>query len=521
MASIFSWLSFLVVTTGLIIVRAARMNKAYLSPRFFVNSQTLLTLHNVSVTLQGIRALRDVTLAVRQGEHSALLGPNGAGKSTLLKLMRAECFPSPGSGRILWYPDGTAECAPLAGRELCALASIAHTELYLRQQWQITGEDLILSGLYDTPLLYAAVDEQERALAVQLAEDLELTDVLSATLDTLSQMRISMLLFARACIRKPRLLLLDEFIDGLNTRYRAVLLSKLEEIAKESTLILATHRLENLPTFVGRVIRMEEGRIVAVEGLARTHRKEEAKLVPDEAKREDGEKHPVFSLQNVSVYIDGTPVLSAITWKVHPGEHWALTGGPGSGKSTLMQLLAGDHYPAYGGSIVRILPDEHEPLRTLPDIRKHIRLVSGDIQANYAYNLIGEEFVCSGLTGSIGIYYEPDDAERAEARACLKLVDALHLADRAIRTLSTGQLRRLFLARAFIGTPKILLLDDPFAGLDTNSRARIRKLLRKLVESQSIQTIMTTPSPEDFLPQTTYLARLKQGRLESGILPIR
>ena len=482
-----------------------------------MNSRTLISLNNVSVTLQGIRALRDITLAVSQGEHSALLGPNGAGKSTLLKVMRAECFPSPGSGRILWYPNGTAECAPLAGREMCALASVAHTELYLRQQWQITGEDLILSGLYDTPLLYAAVDEQARSLAVKLAADLDLTEILSATLDTLSQVHISMLLFARACIRKPRLLLLDEFIDGLEMRHRTLLLDKLEEIAKESTFILATHRPENLPSCMRRVIRMDEGRITAVDDLESIRRSEEVELVPAEAKGEDEEKHVVFSLKNVSVYVEGAPVLHAVNWQVHEGEHWALAGGSGSGKSTLMRLLAGEHYPACGGSIARVLPGERETLRTLSDIRRHIRLVSGNIQANYAYDLAGEAFVCSGRTGSIGMYYEPDEAERAEARACLELVDALPLAERGIRSVSTGQLRRLFLARALIASPKVLLLDDPFAGLDARSRARIRDVLHRLVESRGIQTIMTAPSLEDFLPQAAYLALLKRGRLETYI----
>jgi molybdate transport system ATP-binding protein len=309
-------------------------------------------------------------------------------------------------------------------------------------------------------------------------------------------------------------LLLDEFIDGLDTRYRAALLRNLEDIARESTIILATHRPGNLPSFVRRVIRMEEGRIVAVEDLENVRRHTEAERVPDKPKRENEEKHAVFSLKNVSVYIDGLSVLHSINWNVHEGEHWALAGEPGSGKSTLMQLLAGEHHPACGGSIARILPGERESMRTLSDIRRHIRLVSGDMQANYSYNLQGEEFVCSGRAGSIGMYYRPDKSERIEARACLELVDALHLADRAVRTLSTGQLRRLFLARALIGSPKVLLLDDPFAGLDARSRARIQELLRTLVESRGIQTIMTAPSLEDFLPQTKYLAQLKEGRLE-------
>jgi molybdate transport system ATP-binding protein len=298
-------------------------------------------------------------------------------------------------------------------------------------------------------------------------------------------------------------------------------LGKLEEVARESTLILATHRPENLPAFVRRVIRMDEGCVIAVEDLESIRQDEGAECAPGALHGEDEEKHAVFLLKNVNVHLDGAPVLHNIHWTVREGEHWALAGGPGSGKSTLMRLLAGDHYPACGGSIARILPGEREALRTLSDIRGHIRLVSGDMQANYAYNLLGEEFVCSGRSGSIGMYYEPDEAERAEARACLELVDALHLAERAIRSLSTGQLRRLFIARALIGSPEVLLLDDPFAGLDARSRARIRDLLHNLVESRGIQTIRTAPSSGDFLPQTAYMALLKAGRLESGALTAR
>jgi len=481
-----------------------------------MNSQTLLDLNSISVTLQGVRALQDISFSIRRGEHSALLGPNGAGKSTLLRVMRAECFPD--SGRVLWYPNGTAERAPLAGRELCALVSIAHTEVYLRQKWQITGEELILSGLHDTPLLYNTVNAQEQALAAKIAEDLDLSELLNADISTLSQMRISMLLFARACLRKPRLLLLDEFIDGLDARYHKALLSNLEKIAQDSTLILATHRPENLPSFVRQIISMQEGRIVAAKKLENILRNDRAELVPCQAQRKDEEKNAVFELKNVSVFIEGTRVLHSVNWNVHAGEHWALTGGPGSGKSTLMRLLAGDYYPAYGGSIARIMPCGYKPLHTLSDIRKHIRLVSGDMQANYAYNLAGEAFVCSGRTGTIGIYHETEETERVEAHACLALVDALHLADRTIRSLSTGQLRRLVLARALIGCPNVLLLDDPFAGLDAHSRVRIRDLLHELVKSRNIQTIMTSPSVDDFLPQTAYLARIKEGRLESGIL---
>ncbi len=475
----------------------------------------LLELDRVSVTMQGSQALSDVSFSVHEGEHSALLGPNGAGKSTLLKVMRAECFPN-GSppGRILWYPAGEPESAPLAGRELCALVSIARTELYLRHQWSISGEELILSGLHDTPLLYAQADEKERHAARELAHSLKIADLLDADISLLSQSQLSMLLFAGARMRKTRLLLLDEFVDGLDARYRAILLAALEETARDTTLIVATHRPENLPPCVRRVIRMEEGAITGTGTLEAASSESGNSRQRKNPPRRTDRGRPVFSLKNADVYIESTPVLRNLNWEIYPGEHWALVGGAASGKSTLLGLLAGDHYPAAGGSIERVLPGASEPLKNLTEIRRHIRLVSGAMQATYAYNLSGEEFVCSGREGSIGLYHTPAGKERAEARACLERVDALHLADRPIRSLSTGQLRRLLLARALVGAPKILLLDDPFAGLDVNSRARVQNLLSNLLEAQGVQIIMTTASLRDLLPQTAYTALLEGGRLK-------
>jgi molybdate transport system ATP-binding protein len=481
-----------------------------------LENSLLLALENVFVTLRGVRALDDVSLSVHRGGHAALLGPNGAGKSTLFRVMRAECFPNgPRPGRVLWYPAGKAESAPLAGRELCSLVSIARTELYLRRKWKISGEELILSGLDDTPLLYTVPDAAEREKARRIARRLGLQELLRADIGRLSQAQLAMLLFARACMRGSAVLLLDEFIDGLDAGRRAILLDALEELAGGATLLVATHRPEHLPPCIRRVIRMENGKITGTEPFGAL-RPAERPALPTEAPPAAGRTNAaVFSLNNVTVCIDGNPVLREITWRVCAEEHWLLTGGAGSGKSTLLRLLAGEHYPLPGGSIERVPPGASAPLRSLTEIRRHIRLVSGDIQAVYAYDLSGEAFVCSGREGSVGLYHEPDEAELEEARACLVAAEAPHLAARPIRSLSTGQLRRLLLARALIGSPEILLLDDPFAGLDPRSRGRMRELLSGLAQTRGIRIIMTASSPDDLPLPGARTALLENGRLKA------
>ena len=115
----------------------------------------LVTVDGVSLLLPGDprqeMVLHHIDWRVERGRHCALLGPNGSGKSTLLRLLRGELWPA--SGHIYWHTEEGAEESPLAGRSMTALVSPARQEGYQRQAWDITGRDLLLTGLEDTPAL--------------------------------------------------------------------------------------------------------------------------------------------------------------------------------------------------------------------------------------------------------------------------------------------------------------------------------------------------------------------------------
>lgn len=494
----------------------------------------LVTLDDVSLFLPGDprqeTVLHHINWRVERGRHCALLGPNGSGKSTLLRLLAGELWPA--RGHIYWHTPEGAEESPLAGRAMSALVSPAQQENLQRQAWDITGRDLLLAGSESASLLCnrpGARGDAEREAAVEaLAARLGVEGLLERDLPTLSQGQLRLLLLGRALLRAPALLLLDECVDGLDAPHQKRFFTLLEEYAERRTVILTAHRGDSLPPWCAERRYMREGRLLdAPPQIPPAHT---VRAAGAGAPARTGVRRPVckatgrilLSLENVSVFINRRKVLHDVVWSLHEGEHWRIVGANGSGKSTLLRLLAGDEFAAAGGSVNRWLPGQGGPVEMLADVRKGVRLVSDLSQALYGFTLSGLELVCSGFDNSMGLYRDFTEAERDEARRVMAWLfpegDAARVAATSIRRLSSGQLRRLFLARALVGRPDILLLDEPCSGLDAESRARYLALLDSLAapaESAglSVHLVFVSHHEEDAPLCINREARMENGRL--------
>lgn len=505
-------------------------------------SSPLVELAHVNVTLAGVPALRNVSLSVRRGEHLALLGPNGAGKSTLLRLLRGETLPDQREGgSIRWFPtekgngkspEGNAasltdggDDAPLTGRGMSALLSPGLQERYIRQGWSMRGEDLIAAGYWDDYLLYRKPTEEQREEVLSLARRFRAEALLERRADALSQGQLRLLLLMRALVRRPELLLLDEADDGLDTPTRCAFLMHLEALAGlplPPTLILTTHR-PRLPGFIRRAARLDGGVLsgpFAVCPGADGMFPAAARHAPAPVRRAapSGRDGPHIVLRRATVFVDRVEVLHGVDWEIRPGEQWVVRGGNGAGKSTLLRALMGEEFVAVGGELTRRLPRHGGDNPDLALVRRGIRLVSDRLQAEYAYDDSTADVVFSGFDGAVGVYREAAPEERAETARLLALVGLADLADRPFRSLSTGQARRALLARALAGDPELLLLDEPFSGLDAVGRAAMTDILEARIAA-GLQTVLVSHHDEDRLPSTTHAARLEQGRMtEAGPL---
>lgn len=509
-------------------------------------ARTLIELQSVIVTLNGRRALDSVSLLVRAGEHLVLRGGNGAGKSTLLRVLRGEQWPdapgipknpgelnAPGTGPeadspIRWFPNGIAETSPLAGRSLCALVGAAQQELILAQGWDISGEDLIFGGLTDAVYVLrpAEGEGEDRELIWALAGWLGIEPLLEKRVPEFSQGELRLMLVARALSRNPGVLLLDEVTDGLDTSARLRLMGVLERVAAVATLVISTHRPETLPQWMCREIRLHSGRILA-DGPVGSLPPETARWLSSplggltaipELPMFLPAVHPVEKavvgtrvvVEDATVFIDRKPVLHNLNWTIEPGENWAVVGSNGAGKSTLLRLLAGDETPAYGGFVQRFLPPLGKEATDLATIRRGIRLVSDLQQATYGYNVCGEDLVLSGPDNTVGLYRTASPAEQEQAGQCMDLLGVRHLAKRSIRRCSTGELRRLLLARALMGEPALLLLDEPCSGLDPAARQQILTLINEL-STRGVQFVLVTHHDQDVISAVNRILDLRDG----------
>ncbi len=503
-------------------------------------SKPLAEIHNACVTFGGVRALDRVSLVIHGGRHLLIRGGNGSGKSTLLRLLRGEQWTDQirlafsgaigSSGHVLWYtPDGP-DTSPIAGRRMTSLVSAVTQERIVRQAWRITGEELVAGGLTDAAFLRSSEIAAHRERVEATVGLLNGQALLSRRVPTLSQGQLRLLLVARALIGRPALLLLDEVSEGLDREGRYRLLEALEAAAALSTLVMTTHRPETLPSWIRATVNMAHGRIIGGEETAPPSRNSSTPAKPEDSPNSGTDGHDAVirallsrrsggvgvRLSRVTVYIDGTPVLHELDWEIRPGENWAVVGSNGAGKSTLLRLLAGDEFVALGGELRYSFPFQTSESRMssppdLEKLRRMVHLVSDLQQADYAYDLTGEELVFSGMDNTVGVYREAGERERMEVAALLHLVGVEHLAARSMRSCSSGELRRLLLARALAGSPELLLLDEPFSGLDAEGRSSFASVLNTLA-GHGVQMIMVTHHSGDVLPVVSHTLYLENGR---------
>jgi iron complex transport system ATP-binding protein len=223
---------------------------------------------------------------------------------------------------------------------------------------------------------------------------------------------------------------------------------------------------------------------------------------------------PVIEVTGLVVERD-VPILRGIDWRVERGQHWAILGANGSGKTSMLRALTG-YLPPTAGAI-RLLGQTYG--RTdWRELRTTVGIVSSSVQQMMPDSEPALNAVVSGKFAMIGYWGEMRAADRAAAARILRSVEAAALAARPWQHLSQGERQRVLIGRALMARPRLLILDEPCAGLDPVAREHFLQFLERLARRRSAPAmVLVTHHVEEIMPAFSHVLVLKGGRvLASG-----
>ncbi|WP_319404734.1 ATP-binding cassette domain-containing protein [uncultured Desulfosarcina sp.] len=462
-----------------------------------VMTTPLITVDDIAVRLRDRWLLNGSSWRINTGEQWAVVGPNGAGKTTLAKAIAGR-LPVV-QGKIHYHAFGG----------LSPIDAIAYVASDSRRDFWRRERDLdhargfagrfndatTVRGLICRRLAGLLPPSDMNIRLADIAERLNLEFLLDKPASAVSTGEMSRVLVALELIRRPMMLILDEPFEGLDRSGRQGLMGMFDRLAASGLpIMLITHRPEEMLSTTTHVLTIDRGRIAVAGAVDKPSfsfntesafacektniRRTNRRSVDRQASRSFSSE-PLIDMKAVTVRYGDTIVLDRFTWSVNDGEHWAVTGPNGAGKSTILKLITGDCLQVYANRI-RLFGKDRGTAQTLWEIRERLGVVSHDLASGYQKRMSALDVVCSGFFDSVGLYRHCNAEQIKTARQRLAQMDLSALSQTPFNRLSQGQRQMILIARSMVKSPKLLILDEPCAGLDPENRRTVLSLLERI-----------------------------------------
>ena len=464
----------------------------------------------------GEPALRDLTWSMRAGETWAVVGPVGSGKTALAEALLGQHRLVAGqiswplldalraAGRPVGWPSDVVR--HVSFKEESRLFSYSRHYYQQRFNFIEPADDLTLGDFLRDGS--GAVPE-----TIQDAADrLGVGGLLPLSFIKLSNGQVRRARIARALLARPELLILDEPFMGLDPAGRDHVAALLGSLVRQGLRILLITRPDAIPEWVTHVLTMD-ALTAHWQGLRPADRGIEIPSQPAKHSRGVSSGPPlpvVVELRGVDVCYGGRTILGGVDWTVRAGERWAVLGPNGSGKSTLLSLICGDHPQAYSND-VRLFGRRRGTGESIWDVKRTIGLVSPELHLYFTEPLTAAQTAATGFHDVLT--HRPTTPQQDQAiRDLFEAFGIVPLLDRSFGRLSTGEQRLVLFVRALVKQPPLVILDEPFQGLDEQAVRRARNWLNENVRSDQTLIFVTHHAGE--IPQTVnrYL-RLEAGRI--------
>ncbi|WP_308634324.1 ABC transporter ATP-binding protein [Paenibacillus silvisoli] len=217
----------------------------------------------------------------------------------------------------------------------------------------------------------------------------------------------------------------------------------------------------------------------------------------------------MITLKDITFRREERQILDGVNLQINKGEHWVILGRNGCGKTTLLEMMTGYMFPSSG--TVDVLGNRFGEC-DVREVRKQVGYISQSVIEKLTLRDPVWEVVATGEYAFLRFYQTIDEEVKQKALRLLDEVGLLYTAEQTLATLSQGERKKVMLARALMSNPKLLIMDEPCAGLDLYEREKLLIDLNRLSE-RDITVVYVTHHMEEIIPLFTHVALVQDGRI--------
>ncbi|CAE6921869.1 ATPase component photorepair protein PhrA [Vibrio sp. B1REV9] len=353
---------------------------------------------------------------------------------------------------------------------------------------------------------------QDDTLTHELMHDLDLAHLADSGFRVLSTGETRRVMLARALALKPNLILLDNPFTGLDIHHRASLAAYLHKLSKSVQILVTFSRETDMPDWIDNIALFNTGKLESVMDRKRWDAHPIIAQIQSQSNKQTEEvmtlirqhqhsthfDNPIFEIKSGRVEYTDKTIFTDLNWRIDKGQHWQVKGPNGCGKSTLLGLIFGDHPQCYSNDI-HIFGKKRGTGESIWEIKQHIGMVSSALHLQYRVNCSALEVIISGFYDSIGLYSQPTKKEITVAKEWLAILHMEQYEKTPFKQLEYGQQRLLLIARAIVKQPTMLILDEPYQGLDYLGRILVKNTLELIAKENLSQLLYVSHYQEDGL----------------------
>ncbi|HZK03174.1 MAG TPA: ATP-binding cassette domain-containing protein [Bacteroidaceae bacterium] len=465
--------------------------------------ETIISIKNGVALNPLFRFKEPINFHVSIGEQIAIIGPNGSGKSILVNTIRGQYPLFDNNLSKNRYNSRVVKSDKLAYILFRDSYGESDSTFYYQQRWNNTEIDHYPKVKDLLPVI------NDKAWRDELFSLFSIDNIHEKRLVSLSSGEMRKFQLVKALSTHPKIIIIDNPFIGLDKKSRDNISILLEKIIDRWRLhvITVVSRNVDIAKFITHVVPVKkmvcgikqtktdylkrENCTITYPGLSNVTKKKIAQI-----STQISETDIIVDFRKVSLKYGDKVVLNRLNWVVRNGEKWALLGPNGSGKSALLSLIYADNPQSYAYEIT-LFGKKRGSGESIWDIKNRIGYVSPELHRSYVRHLSVESVIASGLRNSIGLYGKINDKERHICSVWMDIFDISHFAHRDFFTLSSGEQRLVLLARAFVKDPLLLILDEPFHGLDSYNRELVMDIIYSFCNRAGKTLILVTHYPEE------------------------